>query len=78
VKNEYPDAFGKNAVVASVNSILQIRSKENGYTYIDLAKKLTDNLGNLAEQYAEPDGLHLNTRGYDIWASLLRSPNLPR
>jgi lysophospholipase L1-like esterase len=70
VKNEYPDAYNKNVQVNSVNKQLK-RLAGNGFTYIDLGKLLTDKNGKLDVKYAEPDGLHLNEIGYQIWVKLL-------
>jgi lysophospholipase L1-like esterase len=73
VKKEYPDAFNKFTQTNSVNSRLKQAAKENGFTYIDLAKVLSDTDGKLDVRYADPDGLHLNDAGYHQWIDLLKN-----
>lgn len=73
VKNEYPDAFNKNAQVNLVNKQLQRNSKEKKFIYIDLSKELRDKNGKLDVKYAAPDGLHLNKIGYQTWVKLLKA-----
>jgi lysophospholipase L1-like esterase len=72
VKNEYPDAFNKNSVADSVNRLLDENVLENGYTYIDLNRELSDAHGKLDSKYAASDGLHLNEAGYQVWIRLLK------
>jgi lysophospholipase L1-like esterase len=76
VRQEYPAAFGKNAIVTSVNRQIQSAAKAHGFTYLDLATTLTDAQGNLDEQYAQPDGLHLNAKGYQAWTQFLKEKKL--
>lgn len=73
VKNEYPDAFNKNNKVNAVNEQLKRMAKDHSLTYIDLNKELRDKDGKLDTKYAEPDGLHLNQLGYQVWVKLLRT-----
>ena len=72
VKNEYPDAYNKNPVAASVNRQLEQKAKEYKFVYIDLSKKLSDRNGKLDLKYADPDGLHLNEAGYLLWVRILK------
>jgi lysophospholipase L1-like esterase len=73
VKNDYPDAYNKNSIVLSLNRQLQQGSKENQFTYIDLTKIFSDNMGKLNTKFAEEDGLHLNHVGYAAWVNLLKT-----
>jgi lysophospholipase L1-like esterase len=72
VKKEYPDAFNKNHLAEAVNRELEQQSKKNGFTYVDLSNQLKDKSGKLDTRYAEPDGLHLNAAGYQVWIKLLK------
>jgi len=72
VKNEYPDAFNKNPQIDVVNNRLKLSAKKNKYSYINLSKELGDKNGDLDIRYAKPDGLHLNGKGYETWAKLLK------
>jgi len=72
VKNEYPDAFNKNKFVTQVNEQIRQASFKNGFTYVDFDKELKDKDGKLDTRFADPDGLHLNAKGYEVWAAFLR------
>lgn len=72
VKNQYPDAFNKNDKVNAVNDQLKRMAKVHHFIYIDLNKELRDRDGKLDSKYAEPDGLHLNEVGYQVWVNLLK------
>ena len=72
VKNEYPEAFNKNAVTVVVNEELKRKAKRGRFTFIDLNKELSDRNGKLDSQYAKPDGIHLNEAGYQLWIDLLK------
>jgi lysophospholipase L1-like esterase len=72
VKSEYPDAFNKNPQIDLVNKQLKLSAKKNKFSYIDLSKELRDKNGDLDIRYANPDGLHLNEKGYETWVKLLK------
>jgi lysophospholipase L1-like esterase len=72
VKKEYPDAYNKNHLADAVNRELKKVSKSRGFTFVDLSKLLKDKSGKLDTRYAEPDGLHLNAAGYQVWIKLLK------
>jgi lysophospholipase L1-like esterase len=72
VKSEYPDAFNKNPQIDFVNKQLKLSAKKNKFSYIDLSKELRDKNGDLDIRYANPDGLHLNEKGYETWVKLLK------
>jgi lysophospholipase L1-like esterase len=71
VKIEYPDAYNKNEHVIYINNQLKKKAKEMGFIFVDIYKILSDNNGKLTAKYAESDGLHLNTEGYQLWINLL-------
>lgn len=54
-----------NQRIKEVNRLLETICKEEGYTYIDLYSKLSDDKGNLKSKYTT-DGLHLNSLGYVV------------
>jgi lysophospholipase L1-like esterase len=76
VKNEYPAAFNKNGQSILVNRQLERNARERMFTYIDLNKVLSDKNGKLDVKYAEPDGLHLNQTGYEVWIKLLKTKKI--
>jgi len=72
-KTFFPGAFGKNERVRMINEQLKMHAKENKYTYVDLSSAVRDEEGNLSQNYARPDGLHINNTGYDVWVKLLKT-----
>ena len=71
VKDNYPDAYNKSAETNSVNRHLKQKAAEGGFTYLDLNSTIKDNNGKLDKIYADPDGLHLNSNGYQLLLKLL-------
>jgi lysophospholipase L1-like esterase len=71
VKDEYPDAYNKNAHVINVNNQLARKAKIIGFTFIDLCTQFQDKDGKLDARYAV-DGLHLNDLGYQLWVEILK------
>jgi lysophospholipase L1-like esterase len=69
---DYPEIFGKNAVVREVDRLLQAQAVSRGYTYLDLISRLAGSTGELDERYAQPDGLHLNEAGYGVWVGMIK------
>lgn len=76
VKNEYPDAYNKNHIADSVNAMISKRARKLGFTFVDLNKELRGPDGKLNSTYADPDGLHLNEAGYQLWATLLKKKKM--
>lgn len=72
VKNDYPEAYNKNAQIDLVDLQLRDSAKQKNFTYIDLNTKVRDHNGKLDQKYAAPDGLHLNKAGYATWVRLLK------
>lgn len=75
VKTEYPDAYNKNERVVKINRQLKRNGKTIGFEYVDLYKKFHDADGKLVAKYADSDGLHLNSAGYQIWIDILKIGN---
>jgi lysophospholipase L1-like esterase len=73
VRQEYPELYGKNGVVEQLDYELRLHSTGNGFDYIDLKRRLSTGDGELDRRYAQPDGLHPNRAGYQVWAKILRA-----
>ena len=72
VKTKFPEFLNKNQQFDRFNHKLAANAVRARYTFIDLNSLLKDKDGKLNEQYAKPDGLHLNETGYHIWVKLLK------
>jgi len=72
VKKEYPDAYNKKEQTNALNQQLERMANSHRFTYVDLNKVVRDKDGKLNVKYAEPDGLHLNQMGYQVWVNLLK------
>ncbi len=72
IKRNHPEIdivkynFERNKVVKNINKSLQKLCSENGAFFLDLNKRLEKN-GFLNERFSR-DYLHLNAKGYEIWA----------
>lgn len=55
----------------TINSAIRDMCAEKGCYYLDLAAAFTDSDGNLIEDYAQPDGIHLTVSGYNNWVTYL-------
>lgn len=67
---DLPGEFYQNSEILALNRALKQLCTTKGVTFIDLSEQLTDDLGNL-NQALTNDGLHLNAKGYLIWADIL-------
>jgi lysophospholipase L1-like esterase len=72
VKNQFPQFLGKNKEIDKLNQKLSKIAAKVGCIYIDLASYLKDKNGKLNKAYAMPDGIHLNSKGYNLWIMLLK------
>ncbi len=70
-QTDYPEIAGKNVTAQEVDRLLAAQAMSRGYTYLDLASKVTTATGDLDERYAQPDGLHLNEAGYGVWMEMI-------
>lgn len=57
--------------LSGINASLQSLCAEKGCYYLDVASAFTDESGQLLEEYAQPDGIHLTVSGYTEWVSYL-------
>ncbi len=62
---------GRNPKALEINQRLQAYAPIYGYTYLDLAAKLTDEDGNLNAAYTV-DGIHLLPAAYRIWNKMIQ------
>lgn len=67
-KSKFYEGFNEKA--AEVNRLLESSAETYGYRYIDIAKVLSDENGDLKDEYTS-DGIHLTADGYFMWAAEL-------
>lgn len=60
----------KNKDIEYINNQLSLNPIGAKYTYIDIAKRLKNSLGDLAKQYTV-EGLHLNSNAYNLVSEIL-------
>ena len=65
---------GFNDRAAEINKLLDAGAGRYGYFYIDIAKVLSDEKGDLRED-CTTDGIHLSANGYFFWAAELARGN---
>lgn len=68
---DLPGEFYRNSEILSLNRVLKQLCAAKGVTFIDLSDQFTDDSGNLNQAFTN-DGLHLNAKGYLIWADILK------
>jgi lysophospholipase L1-like esterase len=56
--------------IAHLNRQLRALATRNGAYFLDLSSQMADAAGNLRQDFTT-DGLHLNTKGYAAWQSIL-------
>lgn len=61
---------GANERIFELNKLLDAAKDRYGYIYLDIASLLSDDNGDLADEYTT-DGIHLSATGYFIWAKKL-------
>ena len=61
-----------NATIIETNQKIQALANTFGYTYVDIYNSLTDANGLLDKKYST-DGLHINTKGYNVWTNLMKN-----
>lgn len=67
-KSKFYEGFNEKA--SEVNKLLESSAETYGYRYIDIAKVLSDENGDLKDEYTT-DGIHLTADGYFKWAAEL-------
>lgn len=68
---EQLDVTRSNADIDRYNTVLQTKSMQYGFTYLDLASKLKESDNGIRPDCTS-DGVHLSQRGYDIYYDLVR------
>ena len=68
---EYERHYHKDGHIAQVNGGIQRLAEKNGVAFIDLHPLFLDGSGKLKAEFSD-EGLHLNEKGYQHWASILR------
>ncbi|MBI5577661.1 MAG: hypothetical protein HY895_00785 [Deltaproteobacteria bacterium] len=72
-ENFYKQQGRSNERIDQLNSGLkQLCSKYSNVNFINIAKLLKDETGNLSNEYHIGDGVHLNYYGYKIWIKELK------
>lgn len=74
-KAEFANHYHKNEQVVELNSLLKSKSELLKFTFIDLYSYFVDANCNLNSEFANADGIHLNAKGYKLWANLLNDEN---
>lgn len=63
-----------NANMKIFNEKMAVYTENYDYAeFIDIGGSLTDEKGNLKQEYASDGYVHLSSEGYDIWTKVLRS-----
>ncbi|WP_416877118.1 GDSL-type esterase/lipase family protein [Litorimonas sp.] len=70
IQSILPREQGAMPMVVEYNKALRKVATETGAEYLDLAPAFETEDGTLKEELS-PDGLHLNEKGYKIWADIL-------
>jgi lysophospholipase L1-like esterase len=71
---QFKNHYNKDEHIQAVNDGLKKLAKDKGVVLIDLHPHFLDKEGRLDGSLTE-DGLHVNARGYKIWADLLKNGN---
>lgn len=50
----------------------EIRKTGNNLHFIDVYHRMTDNSGYPKREFLDPDGLHINDKGYALWKEIIR------
>lgn len=59
------DSRYANSKIAKYNELLYNLASENNVYFLDPTKSLSDSFGNLRDEIAESDGMHLKKKGYE-------------
>lgn len=68
----YKRLEGKTDTVAVINSALEAVAKDKGIDFVNLYPLFVETGSNKMRKELSTDGLHLNEKGYDIWATELK------
>lgn len=73
IDEEIKNKRGLNNRISALNDAIKSLSESHKNVYfMDPTKQLIDSDNNLLDSYHVGDGVHLNTRGYDVWIRELR------
>lgn len=68
----YKNLTNKTYQVPEINDMLKVLAKEKKITYIDLFPLFNVKGTNVLRKELTGDGLHLNSKGYEIWADAIK------
>lgn len=71
-KQEEKKTYVNNARIAAYNEVIKQLAEEKNCPYIDVAEAVVDEDGCLRSEWSA-DGVHLNTKGCQIWLEYLRT-----
>lgn len=60
-----------NGIIRSINRELRVIAGEAGTSYLDLYSAFVDAEGLPQKSYLLDDGVHLSTRGYEVWSGIV-------
>ena len=61
-----------NDTIREFNELLKTMASENGWGYLDIATPLSDENGDLTEQYCSDGFVHQSRAAYDVWTTVIR------
>ena len=67
------DRFQYQDKISVLNSMIRKLAEEKFSGYVDYHSALLDKNGELAEEYAKPDGTHVTLNGYCVMAEVLKN-----
>lgn len=68
-----PSRIKKAAIYAEANQKLQQLAKNSSFiTYVDVTKVMLDTNGLVRKDIFKPDSLHMNRKGYMLWAPIIK------
>ena len=50
----------------------EITRQSNNLHFINVYNRMTDNSGYPKREFLDPDGLHINDKGYALWKEIIR------
>jgi lysophospholipase L1-like esterase len=50
----------------------EIKRQADNLTFINIYNRMTDNAGYPKREFLDPDGLHINEKGYALWKGIIR------
>jgi lysophospholipase L1-like esterase len=57
-----------NNIIKETNRHCEQIAREYGAEYLDIYSLFVDSKGNPKSEYLQDDGVHLSSKGYDMWA----------